>query len=128
MALACSGADVVLSGRRLEELDCVVALIKASGGAADAAQLDVVEANATLAIADDLTARLGGIDIFMANEGINVPNCAVAAITAVDFAKVVDINLNGVVNGVLAVLPQMRKRGAGTLILTSSWGVGIPSA
>lgn len=126
-ALAASGAHVVLSGRGLEELDRVVAEISAAGGMAEAAQLDVVDAQATQAIADDIIARLGGIDIFMANAGINVPNRSVAAITPTDFAKVVDINLNGVMNGVLAVLPQMRTKGAGTLILTSSWAGRHPS-
>jgi len=126
-ALAASGAHIVLSGRRVAELDRVTADIKASGGQAEAAQLDVVDAQATQTIADDLIARLGGIDIFMANAGINVPNRAVGAITAVDFAKVVDINLNGVMNGILAVLPHMRDQGAGTLILTSSWAGRHPS-
>jgi len=126
-ALAASGAHVVLSGRRQEEIARVAANITAAGGAAETAQLDVVDAEATQAIADDLTARLGGIDIFMANAGINVPNRAVAAVTASDFARVVDINLNGVMNGVLAVLTQMRARGSGTLILTSSWAGRHPS-
>ena len=126
-ALAQAGAHVVLSGRRMEELERVVADIKALGGQAEAAQLDVVDAQATQAIADDLVTRLGGIDIFMANAGINVPNRAVNAITPMDFAKVVDINLNGVMNGVLAVLPQMREKGTGTLILTSSWAGRHPS-
>ena len=126
-ALAAGGAHVVLSGRRLEELDRVVAEISVAGGKAEAAQLDVVDAQATQAIADDIIARLGGIDIFMANAGINVPNRSVAAITPTDFAKVVDINLNGVMNGVLAVLPQMRTKSAGTLILTSSWAGRHPS-
>lgn len=126
-ALAGGGAHVVLSGRRLEELARVAEEIAAAGGKAETAQLDVVDANATQAIAEDLIARLGGIDIFMANAGINVPNRSVGAITPQDFAKVVDINLNGVMNGVLAVLPQMRGRGAGTLILTSSWAGRHPS-
>ena len=121
LALAESGAHVVLSGRRQAELDRVAALITAAGGKAETAQLDVTDAAATQTIADDLATRLGGVDIFMANAGINVPNRAVAAITAADFARVVDINLNGVMNGVLAVLPQMRAKGTGTLILTSSW-------
>ncbi len=126
-ALASSGAHVVLSGRRLEEVERVAAEIVAAGGKAEAAQLDVVDARATQAIANDLIARLGGIDIFMANAGINVPNRSVAQITPADFAKVVDINLNGVMNGILAVLPQMRAKGAGTLILTSSWAGRHPS-
>lgn len=126
-ALAGSGAHVVLSGRRLEELERVAQDIISAGGKAETAQLDVVDAAATQAIADDLIARHGRIDVFMANAGINVPNRAVAAVTAVDFAKVVDINLNGVMNGVLAVVPQMRAQGQGTLILTSSWAGRHPS-
>ena len=126
-ALAEAGAHVVLSGRRAEELDRVVKDITAAGGRAEAAPLDVVDADATKTIADDLIARLGGIDIFMANAGINVPNRAVNAITTADFARVVNVNLNGVMNGILAVLPQMREKGAGTLILTSSWAGRHPS-
>ena len=126
-ALAEAGAHVVLSGRRAEELDRVVKDITAAGGRAEAAPLDVVDADATKSIADDLIARLGGIDIFMANAGINVPNRAVNAITTADFARVVNVNLNGVMNGILAVLPQMREKGAGTLILTSSWAGRHPS-
>ncbi len=126
-AMASSGAHVVLSGRRLEELERVADEIKAAGGKAETAQLDVVDATATQAIADGLIDRLGSIDIFVANAGINVPNRAVAQITPTDFAKVVDINLNGVMNGILAVLPQMRAKGGGTLILTSSWAGRHPS-
>lgn len=126
-ALAAGGAHVVLSGRRLAEIERVRDEIVAAGGKAELAQLDVVDPAATQAIADDLIARLGGIDIFMANAGINVPNRSVAAVTPADFAKVVDINLNGVMNGVLAVVPHMRAKGAGTLILTSSWAGRHPS-
>lgn len=121
ITLAQSGAHVVLSGRRAAEVERVRDAIIATGGSAEAAPLDVVDAEATQAICDDVMARHGRIDIFMANAGINVPNRTLGAITAADFAKVVDINLNGVMNGVLAVLPQMRDRGQGTLILTSSW-------
>jgi NADP-dependent 3-hydroxy acid dehydrogenase YdfG len=127
IALARSGAHVVLSGRRAEELDRVVDEIHVAGGAAEAAPLDVTDAQATQAISNDLTKRFGAVDIFMANAGINVPNRAVGAVTAADFARVVDVNLNGVMNGVLAVLPQMRAKGAGTLILTSSWAGRYPS-
>lgn len=126
-ALAHGGAHVVISGRRAEELDRVVAEITGAGGSAEAAQLDVADAEAAQAIADDLNALHGGVDIHMANAGINVPNRYTADITAMDFAKVIDINLTGVMNGVLAVLPQMRAKGQGTLILTSSWAGRYPS-
>ena len=126
-ALAASGATVVLSGRRMAELERVADEIAADGGRAEALPLDVTDAAATQAIADDLARRFGAVDIFMANAGINVPNRAMDAITAADFARVVDINLTGVMNGVLAVLPPMRAKGGGTLILTSSWAGRYPS-
>lgn len=126
-ALAQSGAHIVLSGRRAAEVERVRDEITALGGSAEAAPLDVVDANATQAICDDVMARHGRIDIFMANAGVNVPNRTVSAVTPADFAKVIDINLNGVMNGVLAVVPQMRERGQGTLILTSSWAGRHPS-
>jgi NADP-dependent 3-hydroxy acid dehydrogenase YdfG len=126
-ALAASGARVVLSGRRLAELQAVAEDITKAGGQAEVAALDVTDAEATQAIADDLMARHGVVDIFMANAGINVPNRAVWAITAADFARITDVNLNGVMNGILAVLPGMRRQGQGTLILTSSWAGRHPS-
>ena len=126
-ALAEAGAHVVLSGRREAEIARVAREITETGGKAEPIALDVIDAQATQAIANDLATRLGGVDIFMANAGINVPNRAVGAITATDFARVVDINLNGVMNGILAVLPQMREKGEGTLILTSSWAGRHPS-
>lgn len=121
MALAAGGAHVVVSGRRVAELDRVVDAIRAQGGSAEAAALDVTDASAVQAVADDLAGRFGGVDIFVANAGMNVPNRASDQLTAQDFARVVDVNLNGVMYGVLAVLPGMRAKGAGTLILTSSW-------
>ncbi|MEX2519577.1 MAG: SDR family NAD(P)-dependent oxidoreductase [Paracoccaceae bacterium] len=120
-ALAASGAHVMVSGRRAGEVERVAAEIEAAGGSAEAAPLDVVDAAAMKAAADDLAARRGGIDIHFANAGVNVRKRAAAEITAEDFAWVMDVNVNGVMYGVMAVLPHMRKAGGGTLILTSSW-------
>ena len=120
-ALAAAGAHVVLSGRRAAELERVAAQIREAGGSAEAAPLDATDIAATEALAARIEAARGAVDIFMANAGTNVPNRAMDRVTPQDFAHVVDVNLNGVTYGVLAVLPGMRARGAGTLILTSSW-------
>ncbi|QIE56817.1 SDR family NAD(P)-dependent oxidoreductase [Pikeienuella piscinae] len=120
-ALAASGAHVALSGRRAAEVQRVTAEIQAAGGSAEAAPLDVVDAAAMKATADGIAARRGGIDIHFANAGVNVRDRAVAEVSAEDFARVMDVNVNGVMYGVIAVLPHMRRAGGGTLILTSSW-------
>lgn len=120
-ALAEAGAHVVLTGRRAGELDRVAADIAAAGGSAEVLALDVTDADAVMAAADDIAARRGAVDILLANAGTNIPNRSAAKVTPADFAAVVDVNLNGVMNGVLAVLPGMRTKGAGTIIMVSSW-------
>lgn len=120
-ALAASGAHVALSGRRAAEVERVAAEIVAAGGSAEALPLDVVDAAAMKATADGIVARRGGIDIHFANAGVNMRKRAVAEVSAEEFARVMDVNVNGVMYGVIAVLPHMRKAGGGTLILTSSW-------
>ena len=114
-------------GRRKEPLDSVVEMIMSAGGSAEAAPLDVADAAATQAIADDIMARLGGVDIFFANAGQNIRNRTTRELTPESFDQVIDINLNGVMYGILAVLPQMRPKGAGTIIINSSWAGRFPS-
>ncbi len=126
-SLGDAGAHIVLSGRRKEPLDQVVETIMSAGGTAEAAPLDVADAATTQAIADDIADRLGGVDIFMANAGLNVPNRRTDALTPETFDMVIDINLKGVMYGILAVLPHMRPKGAGTIIINSSWAGRFPS-
>jgi len=120
-ALSEAGAHVVLSGRRAEEIERVAAEIAAVGGSAEALTLDVCDAEAVEAAAAELEARHGGVDILVANAGMNVPNRSGDKITMEDFARVVDVNVNGVMNTTLGVLPHMRRVGGGTVIMISSW-------
>lgn len=116
-ALAEAGAEVVVSGRRPEPLQKVVRLIEAGGGTARAEPLDVTDAEAVA----ETAARIGTVDILLANAGLNVPKRALFDVTDEDWRTVVDVNLNGVYHPVRAVLPGMRARGGGQLILISSW-------
>lgn len=120
-ALAEAGAHVAVSGRRAEELERVVAEIRTAGGSAEAIALDVADRVAMKAAADGIAARNGGLNIHFANAGINVKGRSTDVLTMEDWDRVVDVNLNGVMAGVLACLPHMRAAGGGTLILTSSW-------
>jgi NADP-dependent 3-hydroxy acid dehydrogenase YdfG len=126
-ALAEAGAHVVLSGRRQAPLDAVVEAIIATGGSAEAQPLDVADSAATQVLADDIAVRLGGVDILFANAGQNTRNRHTRDLTAEEFDQVLNINLNGVMYGILAVLPQMRSKGAGTIIINSSWAGRFPS-
>jgi NADP-dependent 3-hydroxy acid dehydrogenase YdfG len=110
-ALAADGWTVVVSGRRKDALDAVVAKIAGSGGKAD----DVNKA------AEQILKRHGRIDLLVNSAGINVPKRSWADMELEGWDKLVDINLNGVLYCMRAVLPAMRAQKDGCIINVSSW-------
>lgn len=68
------------------------------------------------------SAELGGVDVMACNAGIALPGDG-ADISSDDFARLVAVNLDGVLASAQAAAQQMRDRGAaGSIILTSSMG------
>lgn len=120
-AMAREGARVVISGRRQPELDAAVAALRAEACTAEAIALDVSDAQAVGAAAARIADACGRIDVLVCSAGTNVPNRFWNALTPEAFAKVTAINLNGVAFCVSAVLPSMRERGRGSIVVVSSW-------
>ena len=117
VALAQSGARVILSGRRRDPLEAVAARIAQAGGTAEVAPLDTSDRDAVAGVAQ----RFPQIDILVASAGLNVADRALQSIAPESWESVVNVNLTGVFNPVHALLPGMRARGDGCLILVSSW-------
>ena len=69
-ALAADGWIVVVSGRRRDALDSVVAKIDKSGGKAEAIPLDVSNKANVNKAADQILARHGRIDLLVNSAGI----------------------------------------------------------
>ncbi|MEZ5738935.1 MAG: SDR family NAD(P)-dependent oxidoreductase [Burkholderiaceae bacterium] len=120
-ALGRAGHSLAISGRRQDKLDEAVASLKQAGYAARAMMLDVADADAVAAVAGELEAAAGPLAVLVASAGTNVPNRSWARLTPADFARVSRVNLEGVANGVCAVLPGMRRAGRGSIIVVSSW-------
>jgi NADP-dependent 3-hydroxy acid dehydrogenase YdfG len=120
-ALAEGGAHVVLSGRRAGQLDEVGRDIGAAGGMAEAVALDVTDKGAVAKAAEDIIVRHGRIDILVNSAGMNVPDRFWKNLTPASFDTVIDINLQGSLNTIHAVLPAMRERKDGLVINISSW-------
>lgn len=120
-ALAADGWTVVVSGRRQPALDAVVARITAAGGTAEALQLDVANADNVQSAADTILARHGRIDLLVNSAGVNVPKRRWADMTLEGWNQLVEINLNGVLYCMRAVLPAMRAQQDGCIINVSSW-------
>jgi NADP-dependent 3-hydroxy acid dehydrogenase YdfG len=126
--LAAAGALVVLAGRRGELVQQEAAAIIAAGGKADAIALDVSDAEAVQAAAQDILARHGRIDILVNSAGLNVPNRFWQNQTTAGWNEVIRINLDGSYYCIAAVLPSMRERKDGLIINISSWAGKYVSA
>jgi NADP-dependent 3-hydroxy acid dehydrogenase YdfG len=120
-ALAADGWTVVVSGRRQAALDAVVARIAGNGGTAEAIALDVAKAADVQKAADAIVARHGRIDLLVNSAGINVPKRRWNDMELEGWNQLVEINLNGVLYCMRAVLPTMRQQQDGIIINVSSW-------
>jgi NAD(P)-dependent dehydrogenase (short-subunit alcohol dehydrogenase family) len=111
VALAADGWTVVVSGRRRDALEAVVAGITRSGGKAEAIVLDVSKSDDVTKAADQIVAKHGRIDLLVNSAGLNVPKRSWAEMELEGWEKLVEINLNGVLYCMRAVLPAMRAQG-----------------
>lgn len=120
-ALARAGWTVVISGRRREVIDEAAAAIVKAGGAAEAMPLDVASAADAEKVAKAIVAKHGRIDLLVNSAGLNVPKRNWEEVTVEGWNKVVDVNLNGLMYCIRAVLPTMRAQQDGCIINVASW-------
>ncbi len=126
-ALAAEGARVGLVARRREALERLAAEIARAGGTAAAAPADVGDRPAVVAAVHELAARLGPVDLLVANAGVGAPT-RLDPLNVGDIEKMFRVNTLGVVYAFEAVLPEMLRRGRGHLAAVSSLGAykGLP--
>ena len=112
------GANVFLVDRNETDLAKAVAeLDPAHTGymAADIADPEQVEASVKAAVE-----RFGGVDIALLNAGITGGRMPIEEFPIDLFDSVMAVNLRGAWLGLRAVIPQMKRRGRGSVVVTSS--------
>ncbi|MFB7494509.1 SDR family NAD(P)-dependent oxidoreductase [Streptomyces sp. NPDC056161] len=123
--LAEAGARVAVNDRvRTAALDAVAA---ATGGVP--APADMADREEVRALVDGLHREIGDIDVLVCNAAYMTMG-GFTGHDEDDWWRVVDTNLSGTFHLVQAVLPGMRRRGRGRIVvLASEWGVtGWPEA
>jgi NADP-dependent 3-hydroxy acid dehydrogenase YdfG len=118
--LAREGATVVVTGRRIEPLEHVVAEIRAHGGKAISRSLDIASRDAILAAVAWVGANVGAIDILVNNAGSASKVLNARFIAEEEWNSTLNVNLTAVFNLTQAVLPGMIAKGEGTVITVSS--------
>jgi 3-oxoacyl-[acyl-carrier protein] reductase len=111
-----AGLNVLVVARHLDDAEKVAKEIgaKASAFAADVSQAESCQAMAAAAVD-----RYGSIDILCANAGI-FPAAKLGEMTPADFDNVIGTNLKGTFLSVSAVLPAMKAKKKGRIVITSS--------
>ncbi|GGK01185.1 short-chain dehydrogenase [Pilimelia anulata] len=119
IALARRGARPVLAGRREDALRAVAAECARVGTPALVVPTDVTDPAAVDRLGDAAVDRYGRLDVWINNAGVTAYG-SFAELPAEEFARVLDVNLLGVANGMRAALGHLRRTGRGMIINNAS--------
>lgn len=127
--LAVQGAEVVVADVNGDAAHNVCEQIRADGGLAHAATVDVTDPDAVQKMIEFTISRCGSLQLAVNNAGID-GTCAVTADYPIDgWERVIDVNLNGVFYCMKCEIAAMLKTGAGSIVNMSSvlGSVGLPT-
>ncbi|ETF00535.1 oxidoreductase [Advenella kashmirensis W13003] len=127
LELARLGANVVLAARRTAALEGLKNEIIAGGGKAMVVTTDVSRPEDVATLARASIERFDHIDVWINNVGIGALGLF-WDIPIEDHARVVDVNLKGLIYGAHEALRQFRIQGFGTLINMGSIDSEVPLA
>ncbi|MFE8604477.1 SDR family oxidoreductase [Archangium violaceum] len=119
--LARSGAQVVLGARRTDKLEKLVGAINSEGGSARYRLLDVTRREDVEAFVEFARATFGRVDVIINNAGV-MPLSSMEELKVDEWNRMIDVNIRGVLHGIAAGLPVMKKQGRGQFINVSSIG------
>ncbi|HEX4011539.1 MAG TPA: SDR family oxidoreductase [Solirubrobacteraceae bacterium] len=117
--LAARGARVMLGARREDALARIVTEIKAKGGHAAACAVDVTRPEDLRQFITLAGEAFGHLDALVANAGVATV-APLADGTLIDWNRMLDVNLRGVLHGIAAALPLFRAQGSGHFVTVTS--------
>lgn len=121
-AFCAKGMKVILADLRQDALDEAIVYFREKNLPAHAIRLDVTDREAYAAAADEAEEIFGKIHVLVNNAGVGTMG-PIQNSTYNDWDFAVGVNLGGVINGIITILPRILKHGeGGHVISTSSTG------
>ena len=117
--LSAQGATVVLGARRGDRIESLAAALSASGGKALAIATDVTHCDQVKRLVDAGAQTYGRIDVMINNAGL-MPQAPLERLKIDEWERMIDVNIKGVLYGIAAALPHMKRQKAGHFINVSS--------
>jgi NAD(P)-dependent dehydrogenase (short-subunit alcohol dehydrogenase family) len=112
------GARVLLVD--LDETALQAAVARAGNDSASYVVADTTQPDQVQHFVDTAVERYGGIDVLLANAGIEGRVLPIPEYPIEVFDQVMAVNVRGVWLGLRAVIPVMQQRGGGSIVITSS--------
>ena len=115
------GANVVVTARRSEDLNRLVAEIEGAGGRAIAVAGDIRDEALARSLVETALERFGALDIAFNNAGTNGEMGPTPDVSLAGWEETLATNLTAAFLGAKYQIPAMIRRGAGSVIFTSSF-------
>jgi 3-oxoacyl-[acyl-carrier protein] reductase len=124
-ALAREGATVSMSSSNLASIDDAAKRVSSSGSTVLGTVVDVRNGDHIAAWAQKTVERFGGIDLLFTNGG-GPPSGAAISFDDAAWQNAVDLLLFSALRMVRAVVPSMKQRGGGAILMSTSASVKEP--
>ncbi|MBB4040998.1 NAD(P)-dependent dehydrogenase (short-subunit alcohol dehydrogenase family) [Microvirga flocculans] len=115
------GANVIVTARRSDALDALVAEIERDGGRAVAIAGDIRDEALAQALVETAVGRFGGLDIAFNNAGTNGEMGPTPGLSLDRWNETLAVNLTAAFLGAKYQIPAMLERGGGSVIFTSTF-------
>jgi NAD(P)-dependent dehydrogenase (short-subunit alcohol dehydrogenase family) len=115
------GANVIVTARRSEALNILVAEIEAEGGRAVALAGDIKDESLAHALVETAMRHFGGLDIAFNNAGMNGEMGPTPGVSLTGWNETLAVNLTAAFLGAKYQIPAMLDRGGGSVIFTSTF-------
>ena len=126
-ALLHAGAVVFMADRDAKTLTAAVGQFSAYAGRVHSMLVDVTNQEQVQHMIEEAAARHGRLDVLFNNAGIG-SLIGIDEATLDHWRRIIDINLWGVIYGIHAALPIMRRQGGGHIVNTASFAGLAPFA
>lgn len=117
--LSAQGAAVVLGARRMDRIKSLADELNKNGGKALATTTDVTKRDHVKALVDAAIEAYGRIDVLINNAGL-MPLSQLEKRKIDEWDQMIDVNIKGVLYGIAAALPHMKRQKSGHIINVSS--------
>jgi NADP-dependent 3-hydroxy acid dehydrogenase YdfG len=117
--LSAEGASVVLGARRVDRLRSLADELTGRGDKALAVATDVTDRDQVKALVDAAVQAFARVDVIINNAGL-MPQAPLERLKVDEWDRMIDVNIKGVLYGVAAALPHMKRQKSGHVINVSS--------